>query len=816
MAKQFLTGLNLNKNELLNARIQNLASAPSSPVAGQIYYNTSDNTLRYYNGTSWLTLAQGGDLTSAINDAIAALDLANTYDAIGSADTAYSNAVSYADGLASNYDPAGSAATAYSNAVSYADGLASNYDPAGSAANAYANAQTYTNTVASGLTSDIANAKSEAIAAAEGYADNAIAALVDSAPATLDTLNELAQALQDNPNVISDLQDVASGKQNTLTAGDSITIVGDVISVVEANFDPAGSAANAQSNAQSYTDTAINALDTDDIEEGVTNLYYTTLRGQQDAANLITGAIKTNITITGDASTGLTITAENGVADSDTDDLAEGSNNLYFTNQRALNATSSAYDALGSAANAYANATSYANNLVDGLTSDDISEGSTNLYHTDARSRTSISAGDNTINYNSSTGEITANTSTMATIAYVDQEIGDLGNAYVQADSDLSNTLTTAYQNADNTLSNNLTTAYQNADNAVVSSLTQDYQDADNTVLSTLRSEIAAATQGLDIKDSVRVATTESINIGSYAGENIDGVAIANGNRILVKNQVNSVENGIYVFSSGALTRADDAGNGELTAGSFTFVEEGTLNADTGWVISTNNPITVGSTAITWTQFSGTGQITAGDGLSKTNGTLDVNVDGTTIDIVGDNVVISSSYAGQSSIDTVGTITTGTWNGNTIAVGYGGTGATSFTAGEYLVGDGSNAITTVSSIPGSDISGDISGNAENVNGTVAIENGGTGATTAAAARANLGATTKYAANNTLLNPTSNVITWTVTHNLNTSDVTVQMRDLGDNALVEADVTITSANVVTIQWVSATAVSADAYRVVVTG
>ena len=817
MAKQFLTGLNLNKNELLNARIQNLAVAPSSPVAGQIYYDTSDNTLRYYNGTSWLTLAQGGDLTSAINDAIAALDLPNSYDAFGSADTAYSNAVSYADGLASNYDPAGSAANAYSNAVSYADGLASNYDPAGSAANAYANAQTYTNTVASGLTSDIANAKSEAIAAAEGYADNAIAALVDSAPATLDTLNELAQALQDNPNVISDLQDVASGKQNTLTAGDSITIVGDVISVVEANFDPAGSAANAQSNAQSYTDTAINALDTDDIEEGTTNKYFTNLRAKDAAGELLENAIKTNIQISySQVSQQLTVTAENGVADSTTDDLVEGSNNLYFTNQRALNATSSAYDALGSAANAYANAQTYTNTVVDGLTSDDISEGSTNLYHTDARSRTSISAGDNTINYNSSTGEITANTSTMATVAYVDQEISDVGNAYAQADSDLSNTLTTAYQNADNALSNALTTAYQNADNAVVSSLTQDYQDADNTVLSTLRSEIAAATQGLDIKESVRAATTESINIASYAGENIDGVTIANGNRILVKNQVNSVENGIYVFSSGALSRADDAGNGELTAGSFTFVEEGTVNADTGWVISTNNPITVGSTAITWTQFSGTGQITAGDGLSKTNGTLDVNVDGTTIDIVGDNVVISSSYAGQSSIDTVGTITTGTWNGNTIAVGYGGTGATSFTAGEYLVGDGSNAITTVSSIPGSDISGDISGNAENVNGTVAIANGGTGATTAEAARANLGATTKYAANNTLLNPTSNVITWTVTHNLNTSDVTVQMRDLGDNALVEADVVITSANVVTIQWVSATAVSADAYRVVVTG
>ena len=99
------------------------------------------------------------------------------------------------------------------------------------------------------------------------------------------------------------------------------------------NYDAAGSAATAEQNAKDYAD----ALDTDDIEEGATNEYFTDVRAKTSAAQLLTGATKTNIVITGDE-TGLTITAENGVADSDTDDLTEGTSNLYFTEQRAIDA----------------------------------------------------------------------------------------------------------------------------------------------------------------------------------------------------------------------------------------------------------------------------------------------------------------------------------------------------------------------------------------------------------------------------------------------------------------------------------------------
>jgi hypothetical protein len=204
-------------------------------------------------------------------------------------------------------------------------------------------------------------------AAAETHADEAVAALVDSAPAMLDTLNELAAALQDNPDVITDLQNVAAGKQDTLTAGSNIDITGATISVTgldtddvvegsnlyftnqraldatSAAYDAAGAASTAESNANSYTDTSINGLDTDDIEEGINNLYYTDARAEYAARQLLLNADKTNIEITWTDPVGpLSITAENGVADSTTDDLSEGETNLYFTDTRVIDAVSGA------------------------------------------------------------------------------------------------------------------------------------------------------------------------------------------------------------------------------------------------------------------------------------------------------------------------------------------------------------------------------------------------------------------------------------------------------------------------------------------
>lgn len=324
---------------------------------------------------------------------------------------------------------------------------------------------------------------------------------------------------------------------------------------------------------------------------------------------------------------------------------------------------------------------------------------------------------------------------------------------------------------------------------------------------------VDAARSGLDVKASCRVATTANITLSGT--QTIDGVSVIAGNRVLVKNQTNASQNGIWVVGASTWSRSTDADtDAEVTSGMFTFIEEGTVNGDSGWVLTTDNPIVVGTTNLTFTQFSGAGQIEAGDGLTKTGNTINAVGTSNRISVTADAIDISSSYVGQSSITTLGTITTGTWNGTTIGVANGGTGATSLTG--YLVGNGTSAFTASSTIAGADVSGNISGNAANVTGTVAIGNGGTGATSAAAARTALGATTKYAASNSELAPSSGIVTWTVTHNLGTTDVVVSLKDLSNNEVVEADIATTNGNTVTISWNASATVTANSYRVVVIG
>ena len=153
--------------------------------------------------------------------------------------------------------------------------------------------------------------------------------------------------------------------------------------------------------------------------------------------------------------------------------------------------------------------------------------------------------------------------------------------------------------------------------------------------------------QALDIKDSVRVATTAAITISSALndGDTLDGVTLADGDRVLVKDQADASENGIYVVASSPARSTDANTSAKVTAGLFTFFEEGTTNGDNGFVLTTNDAITLDTTNLTFTQFSGAGQITAGDALSKSANTLNVNDDNITLEVNSDNLRIKGISA---------------------------------------------------------------------------------------------------------------------------------------------------------------------------
>lgn len=317
------------------------------------------------------------------------------------------------------------------------------------------------------------------------------------------------------------------------------------------------------------------------------------------------------------------------------------------------------------------------------------------------------------------------------------------------------------------------------------------------------KSYVDAARTGLDVKASVRAATTGNLSLTTDLenGDTVDGVTLATGDRVLVKDQTTGSENGIYVVqASGAAVRATDAdGSAEVTPGMFTFVEEGTLNADSGWVMTNNGTVTLGSTALEFALFSVAGNILAGDGLSKTGDVLDVNVAAAGgIEIASDDLQIKIN-SGVSGLDTDA-------NGLALQSEVGGTGLT-FTTGVLSVDT-----IDLESVTGNGVSGELP-----------IANGGTNATTEAAARDNLAATS--ATGLTTSTPTLARVSaqsvgngtdtsFSIVHNFGTRDVIVNVYDTATYDTVIADVVRTNTNQVDISF--STAPASSAFRVVVTG
>ena len=159
---------------------------------------------------------------------------------------------------------------------------------------------------------------------------------------------------------------------------------------------------------------------------------------------------------------------------------------------------------------------------------------------------------------------------------------------------------------------------------------------------------VDASRLGLDIKESVKAATTANITLSGE--QTVDGVALVAGDRVLVKNQSTASDNGIYTVASGAWARALDFNTStKVTPGAFTFVEQGSTSADSGWVLTTDGAITLGTTALTFAQFSGAGQIDAGNGLTKAGNTLAVGT------ASSDRIVVNADSIDLATIGTAGT-----------------------------------------------------------------------------------------------------------------------------------------------------------------
>jgi len=214
---------------------------------------------------------------------------------------------------------------------------------------------------------------------------------------------------------------------------------------------------------------------------------------------------------------------------------------------------------------------------------------------------------------------------------------------------------------------------------------------------------VDAARSGLDVKQSVRVATTANITLSGT--QTIDGVSIIAGDRVLVKDQSTASQNGIYDVSASGWSRSSDAdSNTEVTAGMFTFVTEGSTNADSGWVLTTNDTITLGSTSLAFAQFSGAGQITAGSGLTKTGNTIDIGtasssrivVNADSIDLATVTRSDSSGSAGSTFLQSVTTDSYGRVTSSVSGVVQDAStsvkGIASFDSGDFSVSSGAVSI----------------------------------------------------------------------------------------------------------------------------
>jgi hypothetical protein len=299
-----------------------------------------------------------------------------------------------------------------------------------------------------------------------------------------------------------------------------------------------------------------------------------------------------------------------------------------------------------------------------------------------------------TANFTVTSGDVTAKNITLGsstlTLGSTTTSIAGITELTVDNLNFNGNTITSTDTNGDIILSPN-GTGKVDVSGSIITGLSEPVNATDAAT----KNYVDTVAEGLHVHEAAHCATTDTLATlsgGTVTYSNgtagvgatltlsaglsaIDGHTLSNGDRILVKNQANQTHNGMYVRTSATvLTRASDFDTAaEIGGGDFTFVENGTTYGNTGWV-QTVEVLTVGTDNVIWQQFSGTGTFTAGNGLTITG--TEFNVVGTADRITAniDSIDIASTYVGQTSITTLGTIGTGVWQGTIVGPTYGGTG----------------------------------------------------------------------------------------------------------------------------------------------
>lgn len=271
---------------------------------------------------------------------------------------------------------------------------------------------------------------------------------------------------------------------------------------------------------------------------------------------------------------------------------------------------------------------------------------------------------------------------------------------------------------------------------------------------------VDSVSQGLDPKTSVKAATTGNVVLNGPL--NVDGISLIAGDRVLVKNQTLPEENGVYVVQSGAWTRSTDTDTWDELTSAYVFVEEGTVNANSGWLCDVDAGGTLGTTAVSWAQFSQAGSVT---GSNVGSGSVNVFKQKT-----------GSALEFRTLDDTSSVSVTQT--------------------GDVITFDVLPSGVDINQLSGTPLT---------------VAKGGTGSATAAGAKTNLGFTTKYSETF----GDNSATTFVITHNLGTDDVIAQVRyATGIKAVVEPDIETTSINTITLRFNRAPAL--NEFRVTVIG